>query len=112
METDKMLGAVFYAVFVLCCVPCCVLCGVAKIGNYENPLFFVGRKTYAAFERKGRSDQISQGLGWKNQPKNSCRKSPHWTTEQVSTMTILEVKIGPKMNPGGLRKRVRTTVGN
>ena len=27
-------------------------------------------------------------------------------------MIIFEVKIGPKMDPGGLRKRVRKTVGN
>ena len=27
-------------------------------------------------------------------------------------MIIFEAKIGPKMDPGGLRKRVRTTVGN
>ena len=102
----------FCAILVLCCVPCCVVCGVAKIEKCENPLVFVGRKTYAAFSRRGRSDQIVEGLGCKNPPENKCKKSSHGTTEKVTKMIIFEAKIGPKMDPGGLRKRVRTTLGN
>ena len=101
----------FYAIFVLCCVPCCVLCGVAKIEKMLKSIGFVGRKTYAAFPRKGRSDQIVEGLGCKKPPENKCKKSSHGATEKMTKMIIFEVKIGPKMDPGGLRKRVRTTVG-
>ena len=72
----------------------------------------MGRKTYAAFSRKGRSDQMLEGLGCKHHPENSSKKSPHGTTEQVTKKTIFEAKIGPKMDPGGLLKRVRKTVGN
>ena len=95
-------------------VACLAACFAAsrKLKKCENPLVFVGRKRHAAFSRKGRSDQILQLLGGKNQPKNKCKKSPHGTTEQVSKMIIFEVKIGPQMDPGGLRKRVRQTVGN
>ena len=39
------------------------------------------------------------------------QKSSHGATEKVTKMIIFEAKIGPKMDPGGLRKRVRTTVG-
>ena len=74
--------------------------------------FFVGRKTYAAFSREGRSDQIVEGLGCKKPPENRCKKSSHGATEQVTKMIIFEATIGPKMDPGGLRKRVRTTVGS
>ena len=112
MNLCCILSAVFYAMFVLCCVPCCVLGGVAKMEKYENPLVFVGRKTYAAFSRTGRSDQNLEGLGCKNLPKNSCKKSSHGTTEKVCKMIIFEAKIGPKMDSGGVRKRVRKTVGN
>ena len=34
------------------------------------------------------------------------------TPKRRGKMIIFEVKIGPKMDSGGLRKRVRTTVGN
>ena len=78
----------------------------------ENPLVFVGRKTYAAFSRRGRSDQIVEGLGCKTPPENKCKKSSHGTTETVTKMIFFEAKIGPKMDPGGLRKSVRTTGGH
>ena len=45
-----------------------------KCKNVENPLVFVGRKTYAAFSREGRSDQIVEGLGCKNPPENRLQK--------------------------------------
>ena len=72
----------------------------------------MGRKTYAAVSREGRSDQIVEGLGCKKPPENKCKKSSHGATEKVIKMIIFEAKIGSRMDPGGLRKRVRTTVGS
>ena len=85
--------------FVLCCVPCCVLCGVAKKGKCENPLIFVGRTTYTAFSRRGRSDQLVEGLGCKKSPENRCKKSSHGATEKVTKMIILKPKLVPKWTP-------------
>ena len=95
-------------------VACLAACFAAsrKYKICENQLVFVGRKTYAAFSREGRSDQIVEGLGCKKPTENNCKKSSQGASEQVTKMIIFEAKIGPKMDPGGLRKRVRTTVGN
>ena len=71
----------------------------------------MGRKTYAAFSRRGRSGQIVEGLGCQNPPESKCKKSSHGATEKVTKIIMFEANIGPKMDPGGLRKRVRTTVG-
>ena len=53
----------------------------------------MGRKTYAAFSRRGRSDQIIEGLGCKNPPENRFKKSSHGATEKVM-INIIETLSG------------------
>ena len=100
-----ILVVVFYTIFVLCCVPCCVLCGVAKIENILESIGFRGSQDVRGFFAR-------RPKRMRRTPENKCKKSSHGATEQVTQMIIFEAKIGPKIDPGGLRKCVRTTVGH
>jgi len=78
----------------------------------KNPLVFVGRKPYAPFSRNTRIEQFSEDRRSKNRSQNSSKNNPQGSMKHDPKMIIFEAKMPPKMDPGGLEKRVRKTVGN
>ena len=78
----------------------------------QNSLVFVGRKPHAPCSGNARSNQLSGGTRNKYRWKKEFKKRTHGTRKQGRQKSIFEAKMAPKMDPGGLLKRVRKTVGN
>ena len=64
------------------------------------------------FSGSARSNQISEGTRSKKRLKISSNMRTQGTNIDVQKKALFEAKMAPKMDPGGLLKRVRKTVGN
>ena len=64
------------------------------------------------FSGSARSNQISEGTRSKKRLKISSKMRTQGTNIDVQQKAFFEAKMAPKMDPGGLLKRVRKTVGN